>query len=130
MGDELSPGRRGEVSLEVTEAVTAERVGSGGVPVLATPEVVSLVERAAVAALEGALPEGSTTVGSRIELDHLAPTPVGGRASAVAILEAVDGRRLTFSFEVTDGMGVVARGSHLRAVVDRERFLAAAEERR
>lgn len=130
MGQEPRPGLRGEASLEVTEAVTADRVGSGGVPVLATPEVVSLVERAAVAALEDALPEGSTSVGSRIELEHLAPTPVGGRASAVAVLEVVDGRRLAFSFEVTDGAGVVATGSHLRAVVDRARFLAAAEERR
>ena len=129
MSGEPTPGLRGEASVEVTEAVTADRVGSGGVPVLATPEVVALVERAAVAALEGALPDGSTTVGSRVELDHLAPTPVGGRAVAVAVLEAVDGRRLTFSFEVTDGAGVVARGSHLRAIVDRERFLAAAEER-
>lgn len=122
-------GLRGEATIEVTDAVSAERVGSGLVPVLATPEVVALVERAAVSALDGALEDGSTTVGSRVELDHLAPTPLGSTATAVATLESVDQRTLEFAFEVTDPGGVVARGRHVRVVVDRERFMATANER-
>ena len=129
MSEELRPGRSGEASVEVTDAVTAERVGSGAVPVLATPEVVALVERAAIAALEGALDDGATTVGSRVELDHLAPTPVGGRAVARARLDAVGGRTLTFSVEVRDGAGTVARATHVRVIVDQERFLGSAKER-
>ena len=129
MSEELRPGVTGEASVEVTEAVTAERVGSGSVPVLSTPEVVALVERAAMNALEGALGDGVTTVGSRVELDHLAPTPVGGRATARATLDAVQGRTLTFSVEVTDDAGVVARAGHVRVVVDRERFLTSARGR-
>ncbi|MCA1727363.1 MAG: thioesterase [Actinobacteria bacterium] len=126
---ELAPGLSGEASIDVSEAVTAERVGSGAVPVLATPEVVALVERAAVSALNGALADGSTTVGSRIELDHLAPTPVGGRASARAEVARVEGRSVEFSFEVNDAAGPVARGTHTRIVVDRHRFLASAQAR-
>ncbi len=129
MSEELRPGATGEASVEVTDAVTAERVGSGSVPVLATPEVVALVERAAMNALHGALGDGATTVGSRIVLDHLAPTPLGGRVIARATLDAVDGRTLTFSVEVTDDAGVVARAGHVRVVVDRERFLTSARER-
>ena len=129
MSDELRPGRSGEASVEVTLAVTADRFGSGAVPVLATPEVVALVERAAIAALEGALGDGATTVGSRVELDHLAPTPVGGRAVARATLDAVEGRTLTFSVEVRDGAGTIARATHVRVIVDRERFLGSARER-
>ncbi len=113
----------------MTPDVTAERVGSGTVAVLATPEVVALVERAAVAAVGGALPEGSTTVGSRVEIDHVAPTPVGGRAEANVRLTAVDGRSLDFEFEVSDGAGPVARGRHARVVVDAERFLGSAAKR-
>lgn len=131
MGTEaVEPGLDGTAELEVTAAVTAERVGSGDVPVLGTPEVVAVVERAAVAALAGRLPDGQTSVGTRIEMDHLAPTPVGGRVTARARLGAVDGRRLTFSFEASDEDGVVARGVHHRALVNRDGFLGSANARR
>lgn len=125
----LRPGLEGRAGLEVEASRTALAVGSGTVPVLATPEVVAVVERAAVAALEPALDEGQTTVGSRVEIDHLAPTPLGGRVEANARLESVDGRSLEFAFEVQDDAGVVARGRHVRALVDRERFLASARKR-
>jgi predicted thioesterase len=109
--------------------MTAEEMGSGDVSVLATPAVVALVERVAVAAVAGALEPGSTTVGARIELDHLAPTPVGALVSATVRLESVDGRKLQFGFEVSDPGGVVARGRHLRVLVGREAFLDAARVR-
>ena len=119
----LEPGLAATVRHLVGEEDTAEEVGSGDVPVLATPVVLTLVERAAVASVAPHLDPGTTTVGTRVGLDHLAPTAVGARVSATARLEAVEGRRLRFSFEVSDVRGVVARGLHVRVVVEREAFL-------
>jgi fluoroacetyl-CoA thioesterase len=113
----------------VTPDMTASTMGSGDVEVLATPAVVALVERVAVAAVAGALEPGSTTVGARMEVDHLAPTPVGAMVSATVRLEEVDGRKLSFGFEVADPAGVVARGRHLRVLVGREGFVEAARGR-
>jgi fluoroacetyl-CoA thioesterase len=113
----------------VTSDMTAGDMGSGDVAVLATPAVVALVERVAVAAVAGALEPGSTTVGAHMEVDHLAPTPVGALVSATARLETVEGRRLRFTFEVSDPAGVVARGTHIRVLVNRDAFLEAARSR-
>ncbi|MBY8872544.1 thioesterase [Micromonospora sp. PLK6-60] len=112
------------VELTVTAADTATAVGSGDVPVLATPRVVALAEAATVAATAAPMPPGRTTVGTRVELDHLAATPVGRTVVAQARLAAVDGRRLAFEVAVTDGDETVARGRVERVLVDRERFLA------
>ena len=111
------------MELTVTERDTAVAFGSGTVPVLATPRVVALVEEATVLALRGRLAAGETTVGMRVQLDHLAPTPVGGAVTAEAHLEKVEGRRLTFTVSVTDGRGLVAVGKVTRVVVDEARFL-------
>ncbi|MGH2681902.1 MAG: thioesterase family protein [Actinomycetota bacterium] len=119
----LEPGLVATVRQVVGEEDTAEAVGSGDVPVLATPVVLTLVERAAVAAVAPHLDLGTSTVGARVGLDHLAPTPVGGRVSATARLDSVEGRKLRFSFEVSDARGVVARGIHVRVVVQRDAFL-------
>jgi fluoroacetyl-CoA thioesterase len=103
--------------------MTAHSVGSGEVRVLATPVVVALVERAAVSCLAGKLPGGTTSVGASVELAHLAPTPIGATVTARVHLEKVEGgRRLTFSFSVSDPGGEIATGTHVRVVVDRERF--------
>src|SRR5205823_228214 len=96
---------------------------SGDVPVLATPRVVALCEEAACAALAGSLEPGSTSVGTWIELDHLAPSPIGLEVVAEAALRHADGRRLEFDVIVSQGAEVVARGRHRRQVVDRARFL-------
>jgi fluoroacetyl-CoA thioesterase len=119
----LEPGLAATVRHMVGEEDTAEEIGSGDVPVLATPMVLTLVERAAVAAVVPHLDPGTTTVGARVGLDHLAPTAVGARVAATARLEKVEGRRLRFSFEVSDARGVVARGLHDRVVVQRQAFL-------
>lgn len=113
----------------VTPDMTAATMGSGDVEVLATPAVMALVERVAAAAVAGVLEPGSTTVGARMEVDHLAPTPVGAMISATVRLEAVAGRKLSFGFEVSDPGGVVARGSHLRVLVNRDAFVEAARSR-
>jgi fluoroacetyl-CoA thioesterase len=121
----------GEAEAVVTEDLTSVRIGSGDVPVLATPMVLALAERAAVAALGGAVPEGSTTVGASVELTHEAPTPVGALVRARARLEEViGGRRLRFSFTVNDEAGRIASGRHVRVVVPRSQFETSAQARR
>jgi fluoroacetyl-CoA thioesterase len=99
------------------------------VPVLGTPAILALVESAAVAAVSDSLEPGQTTVGQSVELEHVAPTPVGAAVSASAGLIEIEGRRLRFTFEVTDPAGPVARGSHVRVLVDRERFIQGASSR-
>ncbi|SBV30748.1 Thioesterase superfamily [Micromonospora krabiensis] len=117
------PGLTARVELTVTDADTAQAVGSGDVPVLGTPRVVALAEAATVAATATRMPAGMTTVGLRVELDHRAPTPVGRTVAAEARLATVDGRRLLFEVAVTDGADTVAQGRVERVLVDRRRFV-------
>jgi fluoroacetyl-CoA thioesterase len=126
---ELEAGLTGRVSARVDVARTARWLGSGDVDVLGTPAVVALAEAAACAAVGGRLPEGSTSVGTWIELEHLAPTAPGRVVTASATLTAIDGRTLEFELSVDDPAGVVARGRHRRVVVDRRRFVDSAGER-
>jgi len=109
--------------MVVTEADTAVALGSGEVAVLGTPRIVSLVEEAAVKALDGRLDPGTTSVGTRIQLDHLHPTAVGLRVRAEARLERIEGRRLTFAVAVHDERSLVAAGKVTRVVVETDRFL-------
>lgn len=122
----LQPGLSARVELTVTDADTAQALGSGDVPVLATPRVLALAEAATVAALAARLEPGQTTVGTRVELDHVAATAVGRRVTVLAILAKVDGRRLVFDIVVRDGDELVAEGRVERVMVDRQRFLAKA----
>jgi len=101
---------------------TALHLGSGNVETLATPEMVRLMERAAVAAVDPLLPPGQMTVGARIDVEHRAPTPVGMRVQACARLVAVNGRRLTFELEASDEREVVGVGRHERVIIDLARF--------
>jgi predicted thioesterase len=119
----LKPGLAANVSLTVAKEDTAVALGTGDVPVLATPRVVILAEEASVLAVEGHLDEGLTTVGYRVQLDHLAPAIVGAIIDVEATLESIEGRRLTFRISVNDGRGLVAAGKITRVVVNRERFL-------
>jgi fluoroacetyl-CoA thioesterase len=119
----LEPGLRAAFRYTVTEADTAAAVGSGQVPVLATPRVLALAERATVAAVEGALEAGATTVGARVELDHLAPSRVGAELEVEAVLERVAGRRLQFAVRLRDADRPVASGLITRVVVDTATFL-------
>jgi predicted thioesterase len=113
----------GRVTLTVTADDTALAFGSGDVPVLATPRIVALVEQATVAAISATLEPGSTTVGTRVELDHLGATGVGATVAAEAELTDVDGRALRFTVTVNHGGRTIAEGMVNRVVVDRERFL-------
>ncbi|RJL25185.1 thioesterase family protein [Bailinhaonella thermotolerans] len=120
----IAPGLRAEVRLVVTGDDTAESVGSGDVPVLGTPRLLALAERATVEAVAASLEPGATSVGTRVELDHLAATPVGREIVVTAELVEADGRRLAFAVTARDGDTLAATGRVERAVVDRERFLA------
>ena len=125
----LEPGLHAEIELTVTEPDTAEAVGSGDVPVLATPRLVALAEAATVAAVRAELVPGQTSVGTLVHLEHLRASAVGDTVRMRAELVAVDGRRL--HFEVTAGSGgdPIARGEVVRQVVDRDRFLDRLAER-
>jgi fluoroacetyl-CoA thioesterase len=119
----LATGLRGEARVKVSEADTARALRSGSVDVLGTPRVVALVEEAACTALEGRLDDHSTSVGMRVRIDHLLPTPIGVEVVAEAVLEKIEGRRLTFTVSVSDERGLVAAGKVTRVVVDVERFM-------
>jgi predicted thioesterase len=125
--DELTPGLTGTVEAIVTDADTAARLGSGVVPVLGTPALVGLMEGAAVQSLAGHLPPGRTSVGGRIDVHHLAPTPVGLRVRAQAELSKVEGRRLVFHVEAWDEIERIGEATHERFIVDVERFVASAQ---
>ena len=127
---ELTPGLAAELTLTVTESDTAAKLGSGLVPVYATPALVALMEAAAVKALEGHLPENQTTVGGRIDVRHLAATPVGMTVRARAELTAVDGRKLTFQVEAWDEVEKIGAALHERFVIETEKFIARAQAKR
>jgi predicted thioesterase len=119
----LEPGARAEIKHTVDDDDTAIAPRSGEVAVLGTPRVVALCEEATVAAVDGRLPVGQTSVGMRVQLDHLQPNAVGTTVAAEAVLDKVEGRRLTFTVSVRDHRGLVACGKVTRVVVDTERFL-------
>jgi len=123
MGIAVETGLRGEARRIVADVDTAIAHGSGSVPVLGTPCVVALCERAAIAAIADRLPSGLTTVGMRVQIDHLRPTAVGHEVTAEAVLKHVEGRRLTFAVSVDDERGLVAAGKVTRVIVEIERFM-------
>ncbi|MFF5212469.1 thioesterase family protein [Streptosporangium sp. NPDC000396] len=120
----LAPGLRAQLLIVVEQGDTAVKVGSGDVPVLATPRVLALAERATVQAVAGALGPGQTSVGTKVALEHLAASPVGTHVEITAELVEVDGRRLVFAFTARDRHTTVATGTIERVVVERERFLS------
>jgi predicted thioesterase len=92
--------------------------------VFATPAMVALMENAAMNAVAGALPEGSTTVGSEMNTTHIKPSGIGTEVSATAVLTSVEGRKLTFKVSAADQVGAIGEGVHVRYVVDREKFMS------
>lgn len=119
---DLRPGLVGRAELVVGTNDTAPRVGSGRVAVLATPVMISVIEAAALDAVEHLLEAGKQSLGTHLDVSHVAATPVGMRLTATAELVAVDGRQLTFRVRAEDEVDVVSEGSHSRVVVDVARF--------
>jgi predicted thioesterase len=120
--DALRPGLKGEVELVVEPDHTARHLGSGGVEVLATPQMILLMEIAGVKAVDPLLPEGYRTVGMHLDVRHMAPTPVGMKVVVTAELLEVDGRRLTFEVQARDAEELVGEGKHQRYIIDVDRF--------
>ena len=108
----------------VNEQNIARAIGSGDLEVFATPAMAALMENAAMKAVASELPEGSTTVGSLLEITHQRPSGLGEEVKATATLEEVDGRKLTFSVRAEDSKGVIGEGRHIRFVVDAARFMS------
>ena len=125
-GVPVRTGLSGRAELTVTDADTASAMSSGDVPVLATPRLVALAEQATCNAVEGELEAGETTVGTQVQINHLAPTAIGSKVVADATLEKVEGRRLTFTVSINDESSLVGAGKVTRAIVDRDGFLAKA----
>ena len=119
----VTPGLSATVEHVVVDDDTAIAMRSGAVPVLATPRVIALCEEASFSAVEPALGPGQTTVGTKVQIDHLAPVAPGHTVRAEASVERINGRRVTFTVSVTDERGLVAVGRVTRVVVDAERFL-------
>ena len=108
----------------VTTANTALTMRSGDMEVFATPAMVALMESAAMKAVAPHLPEGSTTVGAMMQTSHIKPSAPGETVTAEAVLQEVDGRKLTFRVTASDSEGTIGEGIHIRYIVDRERFLS------
>lgn len=118
----MEKGMRFELEKVVSEEMTAVAMGSGTLRVLATPAMIALIEEAAWRCVSNELDEGSSTVGTLLNVEHLAPTPVGMKVKAEATLTEVDGRRLAFDVYVTDEKGLIGRGKHERFIVFSEKF--------
>jgi predicted thioesterase len=126
---DLNPGLTGTAELVVGTEHTAPSIGSGLVPVLATPVMINLIEAAALEAVEHLLPAGHQSLGIHLDIRHFAATPIGMRVTATAELIAVDGRTLSFRVEARDEKEPIGDGSHQRVVVNVARFDARVQKK-
>ena len=124
---ELKPGRKGRAETTVTPDNTAQAVGSGLVPVFATPYMIALMENAAVNAVQEALAPDEGTVGTRLDVTHDAATSIGLKVWAEAEVTSLEGRKLTFTVTACDEAGRIGGGTHERFVIKPEKFLARAQ---
>ena len=119
----LEKGAAAQSRTTVCEANTAAAMGSGDMPVFATPAMVALMENAAMLAVAPGLPEGAATVGAEMNVSHIKPSGLGAEIVASAVVTAVEGRKITFNVGARDAEGMIGEGTHVRFIV-RERFLA------
>lgn len=120
---EITVGMKGEAFTEVERSDTAAEVGSGSLLVYATPCMVALMEGAACEAIEEALPEGQTTVGMELNIQHLSATPVGHEVRAEATVTNLEGKIITFELHAFDEAGEIGMGTHKRCIVNSQKFL-------
>ena len=126
----LEIGLKGRAETLVVESNTAAAVGSGLVPVFATPYMIALMENSAVNAVNDHLDAGQGTVGTHLNVSHEAATPIGMKVWAEAILTEADGKRLVFEVTAYDEAGVIGRGSHERFIINTEKFRAKCEAKK
>ncbi len=127
---EMTVGTKHEVFTTVTKEITAAAVKSGSLDVLATPYMVALMEQAASELCDKFVDEGISTVGTALNISHLAPTCIGGSVRAVATLTAFDGRKASFDVEAYDNAGLIGKGTHERFTIKIESFMKKALERK
>ena len=108
----------------VSEALTAMQMGSGDLPVFATPAMMALMENAAMLSVADELENGSSTVGGQISSSHLKPTGLGKTVTATAELISAEGRKLKFKVSASDEGGLIGEGEHLRFIIDKEKFMS------
>lgn len=126
----LKPGLTGSATQTVASANMAPAMGSGRAPVFASPSMIALMEAAAVDCIEHLLPEGYQSLGTHLDVAHIAATPEGLTVTAVATLTSADGRKLVFHVEARDDKEIVGKGTHTRVIVDDKRFLARLDAKR
>ena len=117
------PGMKFELEKEVTPEVTAARVGSGSLPVLATPVMIAWMEEASVAAIQPQMDEGETSVGILVTIRHMAPTKVGKAVRVISEVTEGKGNKISFTVKAYDEQNKIGEGSHERAVVNAEKFM-------
>ena len=120
----VSAGQTATATVIVTESNIAKTMKSGSLEVFATPAMCALMEESAQAAVQPYLEEGEGTVGISLSITHEAPTPLGATVTAKATVSAVEGRKITFDIEASDGEGIIGRGTHERFVINNEKFMA------
>lgn len=121
---ELTIGLKHTSEITVTDSLTAISMGSGDMPVLATPAMLALMENAAMLAIAGTLPEGYTSVGGHIESSHLRPSKIGDKITAIAEVTKVEGKKIEFKVTACSGESLLGEGTHIRFVVDKKRFMS------
>ena len=122
----IAIGLKGEAHTIVTEHNTAQAMGSGSLPVFATPAMAALMEQAAYTSLLPCLDPGQGSVGISLSLSHVSATPVGMNVRAESLVTEIDGKKITFSVSAYDDTGLIGEGTHQRFLIDNDRFLAKA----
>ena len=120
----MEAGIKNEKSIVVTDEVTASKVGSGLLPVYATPSMIALMEGTCAESVQPYLAEGEGTVGVSVDIKHIAATPVGMTVRCESLLKEVNGKKLVFEVNVYDEKGLVGTGIHKRAIINNEEFMA------
>ena len=125
----VSAGQTATATVIVTESNIAKTMKSGSLEVFATPAMCALMEEASQAAVQPYLEDDEGTVGISLSITHEAPTPLGATVTAKATVSAVEGRKITFDIEASDGVGIIGRGTHERFVINNEKFMAKVHSR-
>lgn len=126
----MKTGITGKKTIRVTEELTAEAMGSGMLPVYATPAMIALMEHTAANSIAGELEEGQGTVGTRIEVKHMSATPAGMEVTCETKLVEIDRKRLVFEVRAYDAAGVIGEGTHERFIIENETFMARANAKK
>lgn len=120
----IQVGQSATTTVTVTESNIAKTMKSGSLEVFATPAMCALMEEAAQAAVQPELNDGEGTVGIALSISHDAPSPMGATITATATVTAVEGRKISFAIEASDGIGIIGKGTHERFVINKEKFMS------